>query len=70
MASNWDEEEVARPTINIYDGPQPYNFEPVRRERANEEMRDYVGKLPIERTTVQTYIESGACRVGDSLPAV
>ena len=32
MASNWDEEEVARPTINIYDGPQPYNFEPVRRE--------------------------------------
>ena len=33
-----DEEEVARPTVNIYDGPQPYNFEPVRRMRGNEEI--------------------------------
>ena len=23
---------------NMYDGPQQYNFEPVRRERANEEL--------------------------------
>jgi hypothetical protein len=38
MASNWDEEEVARTTNYIYDGPQPYNFEPVRREGANEEL--------------------------------
>uniref|UniRef100_A0A8C1GBL2 P2X purinoreceptor 7 intracellular domain-containing protein n=1 Tax=Cyprinus carpio TaxID=7962 RepID=A0A8C1GBL2_CYPCA len=38
MASNWDEEEVERPTVNIYDGPQPYNFEPFRRDRANEEI--------------------------------
>ena len=37
MASNWDEEEVARTTNNMYDGPQPYNFEPFRCERANEE---------------------------------
>ena len=22
----------------MHDGPQPYNFEPVRRERANEEL--------------------------------
>ena len=38
MASNWDEEEVARTTVNIYDGPQPYNFEPVRLQRANEKI--------------------------------
>ena len=27
MATDWDEEELARST-NVYDGPQPYNFEP------------------------------------------
>ena len=35
MATDWD--EVAR-TTSMYDGPQPYHFEPVRCERANEEL--------------------------------
>ena len=30
---------MARTTNNLYDGPQPYNFKPVRRERANEELQ-------------------------------
>ena len=29
MAIYWDEEDVAR-TTNVYDGPQPYHFEPSR----------------------------------------
>ena len=34
MASKrWQE-----PQNNMYDGPQQYHFEPVRRERANEEL--------------------------------
>ena len=37
MAINWDEEDVAK-TTNVYNGPQPYNFEPSRHERANEEL--------------------------------
>ncbi len=34
MATDWDEEELAR-RANMHDGPQPYNFVPARRERAN-----------------------------------
>ena len=34
---------MARTTNNIYDGPQPYHFEPVRREGANEELRSTDG---------------------------
>jgi len=37
MVTDWDEEELARRS-NMHDGPQPYNFEPARRERANEEL--------------------------------
>jgi hypothetical protein len=29
---------MARTTNDMYDGPQLYNFEPVRRERVNEEL--------------------------------
>jgi len=37
MATDWDEEELAR-GANMHDGPQQYNFEPARREGANEEL--------------------------------
>jgi len=36
MATDWDEEELARD--NMYDDPQPYKVKPARRERANEEL--------------------------------
>lgn len=35
MATKWEDEEVAR-TSDMYDGPQAYNFEPVRRARGEE----------------------------------
>lgn len=60
MASNWDEEEVARPTVNIYDGPQPYNFEPFRRERANEEIPRADGR----QRQINAWSEENDWRVG------
>ena len=61
MASNWDEEEVARTTNDIYDGPQPYNFEPVRRERANEELPRTDGR----QSQLNSWSEENGWRVGE-----
>uniref|UniRef100_A0A8C5D3V0 P2X purinoreceptor 7 intracellular domain-containing protein n=1 Tax=Gadus morhua TaxID=8049 RepID=A0A8C5D3V0_GADMO len=56
-----DEEEVARPTVNIYDGPQPYNFEPVRRMRGNEEIPRADGR----QRQINAWSEENEWRVGE-----
>ena len=61
MASNWDEEEVERPTVNIYDGPQPYNFEPFRRDRTNEEIPRADGN----QRQINAWSEENDWRVGE-----
>ena len=60
MATDWDEEEVAR-TTNMYDDPQPYNFEPNRRERANEELPRHDGR----QSQLNGWSEENEWRVGE-----
>ena len=54
MATDWDEEEVAG-TTDMYVDPQPYNFEPNRRERSNEELPTRV----LSSVIVTFYLERG-----------
>ena len=60
MATDWDEEEVAR-TTQMYDGPQPYNIEPNRRERSNEELPRPDGR----QSQLNGWSEENECRVGE-----
>lgn len=62
MAASWDEEEVARTTNSIYDGPQPYNFEPVRRESLNEQLSRPDG----HQRQLNSWSEENEWRVGES----
>ena len=52
---------MARTTNDIYDGPQPYNFEPVRRERANEELPRTDGR----QSQLNSWSEENGWRVGE-----
>jgi len=60
MATDWDEEEVAR-TTNMYDGPQLYHFKPIRRERANEELPRPDGR----QSQLNGWSEENEWRVGE-----
>lgn len=60
MAIDWDEEEVAI-TTKMYDGPQPYNIEPNRRERSNEELPRPDGR----QSQLNGWSEENECRVGE-----
>jgi len=51
---------MARTTVNIYDGPQPCNFEPFRRERATEEIPRANG----HQRQINAWSEENEWRVG------